>query len=101
MSIRKTLDQMTSDDLDALHERVATAEQRAEQAEAAIAHVRALHQPVGVVAAAEFGEAPDCPICGPNRWPCPTYDAITEAEPGPAAANNGARTTPNNPKEQP
>lgn len=50
-------------------------------AQAAIARVRALHQPTGVVAAAEFGNPPDCPTCGPNRWPCPTYEAVTKPEP--------------------
>jgi hypothetical protein len=40
--------------------------------------VRALHQPVGVVAAAEFGNPPDCAICGPNIWPCPTIEALDQ-----------------------
>lgn len=54
---------------------------RLEAAEAALARVRALHQPTGVVAAAEFGNPADCPTCGPNTWPCPTYLAVTEPEP--------------------
>lgn len=50
--------------------------QRADQAETETARVRALHHPVGVVAAAEFGNPPDCAICGPNSWPCPTTRAL-------------------------
>lgn len=46
--------------------------------------MRALHQPVGVVAAAEFGEPPECSTCGPLSWPCATYNAVTEPAPGPA-----------------
>jgi hypothetical protein len=41
---------------------------------------RALHQPVGVVAAAEFGNPPDCAICGPNIWPCPTIRALDKEQ---------------------
>lgn len=72
MTDRKTLDQMNSDDLDQLYKQ--------------LDRVRQLHQPVGVVAAAEFGESPDCAAgCG-GDWPCATYTAVTEAEPAPAAA---------------
>lgn len=141
MTDRKTLDQMTSDELDALHDQLdqlrAVArgycpacgrgdaaptvqdweqqKQRGDEAETRLAHlqatseaagrlltrttderdqlraaitrVRQLHQPTGVVAAAEAGVEPDCAVCGPNRWPCPTYEAVTEPEsaPGPAA----------------
>jgi hypothetical protein len=44
----------------------------------AVDRVRQLHQPVGVVAAAEAGVEPDCAVCGPNRWPCPTYQAVAD-----------------------
>jgi hypothetical protein len=55
-----------------------------ERAEAAIERVRHLHRPVGVVAAAEFGEAPECAACQ-RSWPCQTYNAVTEPAPsGPA-----------------
>lgn len=54
---------------------------RVERAEAAVARVRALHQPTGVVAAAEHGQPPDCAVCGPNRWPCPTYQATEPTSP--------------------
>ncbi|MEV0324654.1 hypothetical protein ACIBKX_36960 [Streptomyces sp. NPDC050658] len=68
------------------HRNLMAQRSRAERAEAAIECVRALHRPVGVVAAAESGQAPDCTICGPNRWPCPTYEALTDlAPPGPPA----------------
>ncbi|MGW1616348.1 hypothetical protein ACWCQZ_44270 [Streptomyces sp. NPDC002285] len=49
-------------------------------AETALDRVRQLHQPTGVVAAAEAGVEPDCAVCGPNRWPCPTYNAVTDLE---------------------
>lgn len=77
-------------DLRLIDEMVATVEQhmdRATRAEAAIERVRALHQPVGVVAATEFGNPPDCAICGPNTWPCPTYNATTDDQPTPAATS--------------
>ncbi|MFL1903112.1 hypothetical protein ACJWDR_29005 [Streptomyces tauricus] len=64
---RKPLDDMTSDDLDQLHDRLARA--------------LALHEPTGVVAAAEHGLPPDC-TAGCGDWPCATYNALT-AEPGP------------------
>lgn len=53
---------------------------RAEEVEARLAQVRRLHRPVGVVAAAEAGEAPDCAACK-RSWPCQTYTAIAEPEP--------------------
>lgn len=99
MTQRIRLDDLTSDQLDALYEQLDKAEQettatataaahltslvldRAERAEAAIARVRALHQCVGVVAAAEFGNPPDCAICGPNCWPCSTIRALDEPAP--------------------
>lgn len=112
MTDRISLNDMTSDQLDQLYreldtarrmldlndlrlidEMVATVEQhmdRATRAEAAIERVRALHQPVGVVAAAEFGNPPDCATCGPNTWPCPTYNATTDDQPTPAAATQPA-----------
>jgi hypothetical protein len=49
-----------------------------------IQRVRHLHRPVGVVAAAEFGEPPECAACR-RSWPCQTYNAITEPEPAPSA----------------
>lgn len=42
--------------------------------------VRELHQPSGVVAAAEAGEPADCATCGPNTWPCPTIRALDRVE---------------------
>jgi hypothetical protein len=54
------------------------ARERAEQARAATERIRALHQPTGVVAAAEFGNPPDCTTCGAFRWPCPTIRALDE-----------------------
>lgn len=47
-----------------------------EQLLAVVDKVRALHQPTGVVAAAEHGNPPDCTTCGPNIWPCPTIRAL-------------------------
>ncbi|MGW5429982.1 hypothetical protein ACWET9_22630 [Streptomyces sp. NPDC004059] len=114
MTDRISLNDMTSDQLDQLYDerdrlraqladmtsdrdrwkwyrddaerRVRVQRERADRAEAAIARARALHQPVGVVAATEFGNPPDCAICGPNTWPCPTYNAITDDQPTPTAA---------------
>lgn len=52
---------------------------RAGRDQAALARVRHLHRPVGVVAAAEAGIAPDCAACR-RAWPCQTYTAVTEPE---------------------
>jgi hypothetical protein len=52
---------------------------RAARAEQMTARVRRLHQPVGVVAAAEHGEPPDC-AAGCGDWPCATYNAVTETD---------------------
>jgi hypothetical protein len=49
---------------------------RAGRDQAALARVRHLHRPVGVVAAAEAGIAPDCAACR-RAWPCQTYTAVT------------------------
>ncbi len=49
-----------------------------DQRAATLDRVRRLHRPVGIVAAAEHGEPPDCATCR-HDWPCQTYDAITEA----------------------
>jgi hypothetical protein len=92
-------------------------------AEAALDRVRALHHPTGVVAATEHGNPPDCAACGPNCWPCPTYQATEPAatqatdtrwqpdvdldytSPPPPASNPHAPlrtgTSLNQPKEQP
>lgn len=87
MTDRHSVDSITSDALDQLYDR--------------LAQVRALHQPVGVVAATEFGMSPDCPVCGPYQWPCATYNAITDDEPGPAATEaTKPRTTVNNLRKQ-
>ncbi len=51
---------------------------RVDELLATIARVRALHQPAGVVAAAEFGNPPDCTTCGANCWPCDTIRALDE-----------------------
>jgi len=114
---RHTVDTITSDALDALYNQLAalrevargycphcgrgdaspTAQhweeqkQRADHAEAAIERVRRLHQPTGVVAAAEFGNPPDCTTCGPNTWPCPTIRAVDEDTPAPAAPEGPRR----------
>lgn len=61
-----------------------------DQLRAAVAAVRQLHQPTGVVAAAEYGNPPDCAVCGPNRWPCPTYNAVTDLEQTPAKEQSDA-----------
>jgi hypothetical protein len=99
MTDRLSLDDMTSDQLDELYDELDRARQelqqhaeadsadaaagsyagRAEHAEAQLAHVRRLHRPVGVVAAAEFGEAPDCAACR-RTWPCQTYNGVTTEE---------------------
>ncbi|MGQ4350483.1 hypothetical protein [Streptomyces sp. SAS_275] len=103
MTDRLTVDTITSDQLDALYddldryeevqgdmnEKAIDLTRRAELAETAVARVRALHQPTGVVAAAEHGEPPDCAVCGPNRWPCPTYQAT---EPSAPAATEATET---------
>ncbi|MGW5175871.1 hypothetical protein ACWERY_16105 [Streptomyces sp. NPDC004082] len=47
---------------------------------AVVEQVRRLHQPASVVAAAEAGVAPDCTVCGPNVWPCPTVRALDGEE---------------------
>lgn len=70
MTNRPTASTITDAQLDELHER--------------LDRVRQLHQPTGVVAAAEAGVEPDCAVCGPNSWPCPTYNAVTDLEPTPA-----------------
>jgi hypothetical protein len=89
---RPTLDQMNSDDLDALHERAEKAEadanhtadlvadtvQRAERAEAAIARVRALH-------VNGYGLCDECTGSHGAPWPCPTIRALDEPTPSPAA----------------
>ena len=49
-----------------------------EQLLAVVERVRKLHHPTSVVAAAEAGIEPDCAVCGPNVWPCPTYRALDE-----------------------
>jgi hypothetical protein len=67
MTDRHTADTINDDDLDQLY--------------AALDRVRALHHPTGVVAAAEHGNPPDCAVCGPFRWPCPTYQAVAELHP--------------------
>lgn len=54
-----------------------------EQLLAVVERVRSLHQPTGVVAAAEAGSEPDCAVCGPNVWPCPTYRALDGEDPQP------------------
>lgn len=43
--------------------------------------IRAVHRPVGVVAAAEAGVEPDCAVCGPNTWPCATVSTAYEEQP--------------------
>lgn len=68
--------------------------QRADQAETAVDRVRALHQPTGVVAAAEHGNPPDCTTCGHNCWPCPTIRALDREAPeatsaGPVVGGRG------------
>jgi hypothetical protein len=98
---RKTLDQMTSDDLDALYGRLDKAEQettataaaaahltslvldRAERAEAAIARARALHHDWE----ADPGHCAHCQdgMGTPLPWPCPTLRALDGPAPGPAA----------------
>jgi len=45
-----------------------------------VERVRKLHHPTGVVAAAEAGIEPDCAVCGPNVWPCPTVRALDGEE---------------------
>jgi hypothetical protein len=79
---RKTLDEMTSDDLDELYDR--------------IARVRHLHRPVGVVAAAEAGIEPDCAACQ-RAWPCQTFNAVADLH---TPGDEPARTTPNNPPKE-
>lgn len=74
MTGRHTIDQITSDQLDHLYDQ--------------LDHIRTLHQPTGVVAATESGNPPDCTTCGPNRWPCPTYQAITETPPAATQATD-------------
>ena len=110
MTARKTLDQMTSDDLDELHDRLADYEnritwhttcgscarildssiretERAERAEAAIARIRALHQPQPD--GSGFPDSNHCTTCSTNGgdgyqylvpWPCPTIAALTPQE---------------------
>lgn len=74
---RPTASTITDTQLDQLHER--------------LARVRAIHHPIGVVAAAEAGIEPDCAVCGPNTWPCPTYQAVTDlGQPSPAAPEAAA-----------
>lgn len=63
---------------------------RAEEAEARIAAALALHQPRGVVGAAEHGEPADCSTCGPNTYPCPTVTALT-APHGPGGHDGGGK----------
>jgi uncharacterized coiled-coil protein SlyX len=58
---------------------IARAKQLA-RAEAAIARVHALHHPVGVVAAAEAGNPPDCAVCGLWTYPCATIRALDGQE---------------------
>ena len=99
MTDRRTVDTINDDQLSQLYDELDRARQelqqhaeadsadaaagsyagRAEGAEARLAHVRRLHRPVGVVAAAEFGEAPDCAACR-RAWPCQTYNAVTTEE---------------------
>lgn len=52
-----------------------------EQLLAVVERVRRLHEPTGVVAAAEFGNPPDCAVCGENVWPCPTVRVLDGEEP--------------------
>lgn len=61
MTARHTVDSITSDDLDQLYDQ--------------LDRIRHLHHPVGVVAAAEAGIAPDCAGCH-RAWPCQTYNAL-------------------------
>ena|SRR5690349_23069585 len=104
---RIPLDDLTSNQLDQLHDdldRVREQRHRYHQAlqqktsqahaqQAALARIRALHHPTGVVAAAEHGNPPDCAVCGDNCWPCPTYQAATEPEPA-ATESKTAKTAP-------
>lgn len=100
MTNQPTAATITGPQLDQLYARIETLEHVAagnkrhvqllmpelEKAEAALARIRALHQPTGVVAAAEHGNPPDCAVCGENCWPCPTYQAVSEPAPTPPAA---------------
>ena len=52
-----------------------------EQLLAVVERVRKLHHPTSVVAAAEAGIEPDCAVCGPNVWPCPTIRALDGEQP--------------------
>ena len=60
MTARHTVDSITSDELDQLYD--------------VLDRIRHLHHPIGVVAAAEAGIAPDCAGCH-RAWPCQTYNA--------------------------
>ncbi len=120
---RPTASTITDAQLDTLYERLERAEtENAElrdtlahchergprlRAEAALARVRKLHRPVGIVAAAEAGVPPECAACR-RSYPCQTVDAL----PGPAtvAATQATDTAPivdrpfrshRQPKEQP
>jgi hypothetical protein len=106
---RIPLDHLTSDALDALYEQLEAAEEtesqrqlatarealasatiRAARAEAAIARVRALHQPQPD--GSGFSDGQQCRMCSQDGgdgyqylvpWPCPTIRALAEPAPGP------------------
>jgi hypothetical protein len=113
---RIPLDHLTSDQLDALYERLIKAEQettatataaahltslvldRAERAEAAITRARALHR--------RNANTGDCEHCSERdypdyavAYPCPTIRALDEPAPGPAATQAPDGQT--RPEEQP
>ncbi|MFI6347275.1 hypothetical protein [Streptomyces sp. NPDC050560] len=62
-----------------------THERERDSAAGAFARVRALHRPVGVVAAAEAGVPPEC-SAGCPEWPCATHQAVADDRAHPEAA---------------
>jgi hypothetical protein len=68
---RIRLDDLTSDQLDALYKRL-------EAAETALDRVRALH-------VNGYGLCDECTSSHGVPWPCPTIRALDEPAPGPAA----------------
>lgn len=89
---RHTADTINDNDLDRLYDALARVRDdrhryhqslqqqtsRNHQLATAVARVRALHHPEGVVAAAEHGNPPDCAVCGSFCWPCPTINALDQ-----------------------
>lgn len=99
MTRRKTLDEMTSDDLDQLHERLAQAREQTRRVKEYLGRhsAHAAVAPADVLAVLEGRRDPAA------TWVPDSPPIIGLVVPGPAATeatetvNNSARTTPNNP----